>query len=230
MNVLKHLVFRSWLPLAGLILVLVSQVWADTPRCPQGYKLNADGSKCVKDVTPTTCPTGSAWSSGACRTMVSANCVPGANYHSPLRKCESFIEPPTTISCPSGYTYFSSNKKCRKLQDPNCPSGFHWNDPLRKCESFIEPPTTISCPSGYTYFSSNKKCRKLQDPNCPSGFHWNMQNEKCVITGGTAAPACPPGSSYNADKKICEESVTPYCAAGYRLYKGQCTRGTGTYQ
>ena len=184
MNVLKHLVFRSWLPLAGLILVLVSQVWADTPRCPQGYKLNADGSKCVKDVTPTTCPTGSAWSSGACRTMVSANCVPGANYHSPLRKCESFIE----------------------------------------------PPTTISCPSGYTYFSSNKKCRKLQDPNCPSGFHWNMQNEKCVITGGTAAPACPPGSSYNADKKICEESVTPYCAAGYRLYKGQCTRGTGTYQ
>jgi hypothetical protein len=247
-NVFKNLFPLGWLPLALLLLVWSGQLWAATPNCPSGYNLEADGTKCVKSLRPT-CPAGYNWSAGTCRTTVMKSCPQGMSYITGLGKCASYTEP--TITCPSGYTYWSANKKCRHLQIPDCPSGFHWSATDKKCVrgtemypaicpqgmsltttsqgvkcvSYIEP--TINCPSGYTYWSANKKCRLLKAQECPSGFHWSIQDKNCVKT---ATPSCPPGSSYNAGKAVCEEVVTPHCAEGYTLNRGECTKPTGIHK
>ena len=169
------------------------------PYCPSGYKLEADGTKCVKNLTPH-CPSRYTLASGACQATETAplNCPVGMTSSAIMgqTKCVRYSEP--TISCPSGYTYNRVPKSVR-LQ----------------CVSLAEPP--ISCPSGYTYYADAAKCRQLQTPNCPSGFHWNAPNKNCVRATEKYPASCSPGMSYDAilGKCVSLAELTVSCPISY---------------
>ncbi len=172
---------------------------AAMPYCPSGYKLEVDGTKCVKNLTPD-CPSRYTLASGACQATETAplNCPAGTTSSAVMgqTKCVRYSEP--IISCPSGYTYNRVPKSVR-LQ----------------CVSLAEPP--ISCPSGYAYYADAAKCRQLQTPNCPSGFHWNALNKNCVRAMEKYPASCPLGMSYDAmlGKCVSLAELTVSCPIGY---------------
>ena len=232
MNI-KRLVLQGWMPVAIIILVLASIVWAATPHCPQGYTLSADGTKCMQYVDPT-CAQG-YWDGDGCKVKVTTphTCPTGTTYNTELHKCISFSE----RTCPAGMSYNATSNKCESFQSPTCPAGMTYNAAHDRCESYSQP----GCPSGYTYDTSTRKCRKQSIPTCPAGFQWSSANVTC--TGGTpsgANPVCPSGTSLNtvffpemnASIKVCEKSATPTCNTGYKLMNGECvsTNRPGTYK
>lgn len=177
MDVIKHLVFRSCLLLA-LILVLVSLTWAATPKCQNGYTLIGNGSKCVKEVTPT-CPTGYTWEHNKCKPRGSSpHCPNGTNVTEVTKKCVSYLEP--TISCPSNSQYYSPSKKCRKMEDPSCLSGYKWNSSDKSCiPTSGESPI---CPTGSRYSSQKKTCEQFSTPYCDAGYM--LTRGQCIRSTG----------------------------------------------
>ena len=178
MNILKRLVFRGCLGLAAFMLGLVSQGWADTPQCPSGYMLEANGTQCARDLPPT-CPAGFTWSSGVCQGTATApsSCPEGMTYDASLPggMCKSVVD----RICPSGYL-FSGNNKCLRLQDPNCPAGFHWSDPDKKC--LIRGPAAPVCSSGSSYNAGKKVCEESVASSCAAGY--TLRNGQCVRRTG----------------------------------------------
>jgi len=201
MNILKHLVFRGCLPLAILILALVSLVWAVTPYCPSGYMLIADGTKCVREQPRNVCPQNYTLSGGLCRHMdrEASTCPGGTHFNSTSNNCTDSV--PANVTCPAGYNY-----------DPS--SG--------KCVSYVA--VIIRCPSNYQR-SGLRTCQRTETPTCPSGFQINNLGTSCTHVT-SIGPTCPTGSTYNSSKHVCEEFVTPSCPANHRLQNGQCVQRT----
>lgn len=161
-------------------------------------------------------------------------CPAGTALNLTTHKCEVT---PTSISCPSGYTYDKGLDRC--VVAPVCDNGGILNTTTDQCEIVI---SSSSCPSGYSYNSTIKMC--VKSPDCPNNGVYDVSLDKCVLTvlktcpSGyaynssrnlcTKALSCPSGSSYSSTAKKCIKTVIKSCPSGYTLSGSTCLKSPPT--
>ncbi|WP_457748585.1 hypothetical protein [Sulfurimonas sp.] len=192
--------------------------------CPNGGTLS--GETCYQTTTSSpSCPTDySINDSGICYT--NPTCLDGGSYDGDSDVCYKTL----TITCPSGFTYDSTNSvcvadaycsysgtlstsddKCYLSKDTSCPTGYSLSGSI--C---IKVPT---CSSGGSYASSIDQCTYEASYSCSTGYNYNSTYNVC-----TATAICVTGTILNNSTDQCEVS------GGWTCYSGFTASGNICYQ
>ncbi len=140
---------------------------------------------------------------------------------------------PTT--CPSGWTYWSSDHKCHKsgqtaFYPTTCNSGYTYNSSTHKCDKILADPENGTCRSPYTLNKATHLCEKIDGtPYCPFGTVLSATSGKCekpvTMCGETSYKTLgfTEGCGGGGGDKCKPLSFLKYaCPAGQYLFNGKC--------
>ncbi|CAE6433938.1 unnamed protein product [Rhizoctonia solani] len=161
--------------------------------CPDNFYWHTDEKCCVPKSSdtsqqiPSTCPSGSTWSSVSwcCKsnnTPSSTSCGSGF-WWSPLNICLSIgvgtDSPPSGYSCPSNWSWLSSKSCCKPNKPdtptttPSCGNSWSWHPGKQCCIPGENTPTPSNAPG--TYGRKRHTAMHKRTSFCPTNF------ESCPI-------------------------------------------------
>ncbi len=205
-------------------------------QCGAGFNYDADADMCKKTQTQAhiySCEDGYDLKNGTeCHRLdqlfAQYQCY-GADQLTGAEKCERTDVTHSDTSCPSGYTWDSSQNRCEKLtsvESTGCADGFR--DENGQCRQF--GLYNYSCPTGFT-MNGNGLCESdaTHTPNkrCPDGY-FNDNGTCFSVESAPASKACPSG--WYIKDGICKTTLFEQvisCPSGYQLYNGTCRATTG---
>ncbi|CAE6394416.1 unnamed protein product [Rhizoctonia solani] len=175
--------------------------------CPDNFYWHTDEKCCVPKSSdtskqiPSTCPSGSTWSSVSwcCKsnnTPSSTSCGSGF-WWSPLNICLSIgvgiDTPPSGYSCPSNWSWLSSKSCCKPNKPdtptttPSCGNSWNWHPGKQCCVPGENTPTPSNTPGSYAYGRKRHTAMHKRSSFCPANY------ESCPIldaSGRTSESEC----------------------------------------